>query len=98
MEADNQPLKNQWFWSSLKEMSALDIEAGLVKADQLAPWFVDQQAVAQSFKWPRPGSTRINIPNRHLGYVITWYGLALALLGVYGFFLYARKSSIEDET
>lgn len=39
------------------------------------------------------------IPNSHLGYAITWYGLALALVAVYGFFLYdtRRKSKEGDE-
>ena len=26
----------------------------------------------------------IDLPNRHAGYAITWYGLALVLLGVFG--------------
>ena len=32
---------------------------------------------------PRGGTTRITFANNHLGYAITWYGLALALIGVY---------------
>jgi surfeit locus 1 family protein len=37
---------------------------------------------------PPPGLTPIpyptNIPNNHLGYALTWFGLALSLIGVYG--------------
>jgi surfeit locus 1 family protein len=27
--------------------------------------------------------TRLNLPNRHLEYALTWYGLAATLAGVY---------------
>ena len=98
-ENENQPLKNEWFWLSLKEMS--DANSGMSKEQitHLAPFFVDQRAGGQSVQWPRSGTTRVDLTNRHLGYVITWYGLALALLGVYGFFLYGnRRQRIEEET
>ena len=99
MEVENQPLKNEWFWLSLKEMSAKNSGLSKQQIAQLVPFFVDQRASDQNDPWPRPGTTRVNPPNRHLGYVITWYGLALALLGVYGFFLYSsRRQRIEDET
>ena len=32
---------------------------------------------------PKGGATRLDLPNRHLEYAITWYGLALTLIGVY---------------
>ena len=32
---------------------------------------------------PQGGETLVQFPNSHLGYAITWFGLALALLGVY---------------
>ena len=35
---------------------------------------------------PRGGVTRLDLPNRHLEYALTWYGLALTLIGVYGAF------------
>ena len=31
--------------------------------------------------WPKGGVTRLELPNRHLEYALTWYGLAAALLG-----------------
>ena len=98
-EADNQPLKNEWFWLSLKEMSAANSSLSKQQRARIVPFIVDQRAGAQNDPWPRPGTTRVKLTNRHLGYVITWYGLALALLGVYGFFLYSnRRQRIEDET
>ena len=32
------------------------------------------------------GVTRLDLPNRHLEYALTWYGLALTLIGVYAAF------------
>ena len=32
---------------------------------------------------PKGGVTRLDLPNRHLEYALTWYGLALTLIGVY---------------
>jgi surfeit locus 1 family protein len=44
--------------------------------------------------FPRGGATVINRSNRHLEYAVTWYGLALTLVGV--FWAYARsRSSVE---
>lgn len=37
---------------------------------------------------PQGGTTVVEFPNNHLGYAITWFGLALALVGVFA--AYAR--------
>jgi surfeit locus 1 family protein len=39
---------------------------------------------------PDPARTLPRPTNNHLGYVITWYGLALALVGVLGAFAFRR--------
>ena len=39
---------------------------------------------------PKGGVTRLDLPNRHLEYAITWYGLALTLVGVYAAFARGR--------
>ena len=33
--------------------------------------------------WPKGGVTRLELPNRHLEYALTWYGLAGALVAVF---------------
>ena len=40
--------------------------------------------------WPQGGATNLSIPNRHLEYALTWYGLALTLIGVYAAFAASR--------
>lgn len=48
----------------------------------VAPYFVDADAgSASSSRWPEGGKTVINFPNHHLSYLITWYALALMVLG-----------------
>lgn len=39
----------------------------------------------------RPSPLPTNIPNNHLGYALTWFGLALALVGVYAGALFKRR-------
>lgn len=39
--------------------------------------------------WPKASATEIRVANRHLEYVVTWWGLAATLVVV--FFLFARK-------
>ena len=33
--------------------------------------------------WPKGGTTRVELPNRHLEYALTWYGLAAALIIIF---------------
>ena len=40
--------------------------------------------------WPKPGRLEVHLPDNHLQYAITWFGLAAALLGVYGWWLAGR--------
>jgi surfeit locus 1 family protein len=42
---------------------------------------------------PRGGVTRLELPNRHLEYALTWYGLAATLAGVYLAFAVSRLRS-----
>jgi surfeit locus 1 family protein len=44
---------------------------------------------------PIANVTRIDLPNNHLQYLITWYGLALALAGVVGaYWLKSRRQTV----
>ncbi|MGI9406184.1 MAG: SURF1 family protein [Hyphomicrobiaceae bacterium] len=85
----NEPERNRFYWRDFTNMVASIHD----KTDvSFAPFFIDQAAPANGSPagWPRAGTTRVRLPNRHLEYAITWYGLALALAGVYGFFVLGR--------
>lgn len=82
----NDPAANLWFWRDLHGMAESALGAD---ASRVAPFFLDQEA-GSGDAWPRPGATRLDLPNRHLEYALTWYGLALALIGVYSAFVIGR--------
>jgi surfeit locus 1 family protein len=71
-------------WRDMKGVSAY------LGAPNAAPVFLmlEQPAASPTIK-PRP--TPIDIPNNHLGYAITWFGLAAALIAVYAAALMKRR-------
>lgn len=57
----------------------------------LAPFIVDSFANSSLAEgMPQGGETIIQFPNSHLGYAITWFGLALSVLGVFAAFAIGR--------
>jgi surfeit locus 1 family protein len=80
--SDN-PERNMWF---LRDHLAIAQAKGL---DRVAPFFIDQEAPAPSGGLPRPGRLTPQLPNNHLQYAVTWYGLALVL--VVAFVIWARR-------
>jgi surfeit locus 1 family protein len=83
---DNDPARNQYYW---KDLAAMTEAAGL-EGETVLPLFVDAGPYADPLKLPIGGVTNIDLPNSHLQYAVTWYGLALALVGVVGVFLWRR--------
>lgn len=82
---DNDLKAGIFFW---RDLSLMREEAGL-KRDDVLPFFLyAQKDVAEGL--PIGGVTIVDFPNSHLSYAITWYGLALTLIGVYGALLIGR--------
>lgn len=89
MAPDNKPAERTFFW---KDWDAMEEAAGL-DAEGTVPFFVDAGFPDREYSpqnLPQPGVTLIALPNSHLQYAVTWYGLALALAGVTGVFLWRR--------
>ncbi|WP_292899826.1 MULTISPECIES: SURF1 family protein [unclassified Nitratireductor] len=76
---DNDISKNIFYW---KDLDAMARTAGLPDAARVLPFYVDADDTPNPGGLPVGGVTRIDLPNSHLQYAITWYGLALALCGV----------------
>jgi len=76
-QPENNPATNEWYFRDLAGMAAQMGEADVV------PVFVDQALWQIPGGLPQGGQTRIEFPNDHLSYAWTWFGLAVALLGVY---------------
>jgi surfeit locus 1 family protein len=76
---DNQPETNIFYWKDIETMAA---SAGLPAAADVVPFFVDAGDAPTPGGLPIGGVTIIDLPNNHLQYAMTWYGLAAALLAV----------------
>ena len=85
---DNAPNKNNWFWRDLMGMASAVLPASEIK--HVVPFFVEQGATDIPGGLPRGGVTRVELPNRHLQYALTWFGLAGALLSVFALYLRGR--------
>jgi surfeit locus 1 family protein len=44
---------------------------------------IEADATPNPGGWPKGGQTVVDLPNNHLSYAVTWFGLALCLLGVW---------------
>jgi surfeit locus 1 family protein len=76
---DNDPAKNIFYW---KDRDAMAETAGLPAGFRLSPIFIDAGKTPNPGGLPIGGVTIIDLPNNHLQYAVTWYGLAAALAGV----------------
>lgn len=78
---DNDVAHNLWYWPDLTALTASAFAAPLPRT---APLSIDADRQPEPpGGLPRGGVTRLDLPNRHLEYAVTWYGLALTLIGVY---------------
>jgi surfeit locus 1 family protein len=60
--------------------------AGIARAEHLAlaaPVVIEADAAPNPGGWPRGGQTVVSFRNQHLSYAVTWFGLALGLLGIW---------------
>lgn len=77
---ENAPDKNVWFHADVPLMRKM---AGGAPDPVLDRFFLDADAAPSPGGMPIGGQTRLDIPNDHLQYAITWFLIALALAGVY---------------
>ncbi len=72
---DNDVQKNVWYWRDLPGLSRSAFPAA---GTATAPIAIDAELEPKPpGGWPRGGVTLVKLPNRHLEYAGTWYGLAL---------------------
>lgn len=77
MQPDNEPAHNMWFFVDLPAMARF---AGLPLRTDL---YLDAGPGENPGGYPIGGQTRLELPNDHLQYAITWGLLALALIVIY---------------
>jgi len=77
---DNDPGRNFWFHVDVPVMRGM---AGGKPDPALDSFFLDADAAPNPGGIPVGGQTRLDIPNDHLQYAITWLLIALSAAGVY---------------
>jgi surfeit locus 1 family protein len=80
---DNQSMEHRWYWYDLP---ALEDALGL----ELLPVVIEADATPNPGGLPIGGQTRVELPDNHLQYAITWYGLAAGLFVIWISFGLAR--------
>src|SRR5262245_8615936 len=85
---DNEPEANRWFW---RDADALARSMFPGEAVRVAPFFLEAERGETPGGWPEGGPTRLDLPNNHLQYAVTWFLLAAALLGAYVAYVWKAK-------
>ena len=81
-EAD--PARGEWF---NRDIPGIATARGFKDA---APYLIEADGVPGQTTWPRGGQLRVDLPNNHLQYAFTWFGLAACLVGVFSVFAWRR--------
>ena len=73
------PAHNLWF---ARDPAAIATAKGLTAAS-VAPFYVEQETPVPPGALPLPGRLVVSLPDNHLQYAVTWFGLAAVLVGVF---------------
>jgi surfeit locus 1 family protein len=71
------PARRIWYARDLGAIAAAD------HLTLSAPVVIEADAAPNPGGWPKGGQTVVSFRNQHLSYAVTWFGLALCLLGVW---------------
>jgi surfeit locus 1 family protein len=71
------PAHNLWF---ARDPAAIAAAKGF---GAVAPFYVEQETPTPPGGLPQPGKLVISLPDNHLQYAVTWFGLAAVLVGVF---------------
>lgn len=82
----NDVARNVWLWRDIPELTR---SAFGDKGTESLPFMMEADAGQSPGGWPRGGVTRVVLMNDHLQYALTWFGLAVTLVGVW--LVYAIK-------
>jgi surfeit locus 1 family protein len=75
---------NRWYYRDLDGMARSMFGD---KPPNLAPFFLEAEESGPAGSWPRGGQTRLDLPNNHLQYALTWFLLAAGLVVIYAVYL-----------
>jgi surfeit locus 1 family protein len=78
------PATGEWF---NRDVPGIAAAKGL---GPVAPYLIEADATPIPGGWPKGGQLRVDLPNNHLQYAFTWFGLAVCLVGVFAAFALRR--------
>ncbi len=87
---DDEPAKNLWFTADPRAIAAAK------KIGPVAPFYVEQESPVPPGGLPKPGKLMVTLPDNHLQYALTWYGLALVLVIWFGVWAYGASRGEPD--
>jgi surfeit locus 1 family protein len=82
---NGEPEKNLWF---ARDPAAI---AAAKDLGAVAPFYVEQESPIPPGGLPQPGRLVVHLPNNHLQYAVTWFGLALVLAGVFAVWAFGSR-------
>jgi surfeit locus 1 family protein len=74
---NDDPAHNLWF---TRDPAAIAAARGV---GVVAPFYIEQEAPVPPGGLPQPGKLVVSLPDNHLQYALTWFGLAAVLAGVF---------------
>lgn len=89
-QPENDALRNQWFYVDVNHMAE---DTG---AELASPYYLELDDTPVPGGLPIGGQAKVDLPNNHLEYAITWYSLALTLIVM--FILYHRRPPSDQNT
>jgi surfeit locus 1 family protein len=84
---NDDPAHNLWF---TRDPAAIAAAKGV---GPVAPFYVEQETPVPPGGLPQPGRLAVNMPDNHLQYAVTWYGLAAVLAGVFISWAFTSRTS-----
>ena len=84
----NDLAKNAWYH---RDPAAI---AHAFNLKNVAPFMLDATGEYRPDMLPQPNETKLTFTNNHLGYALTWYGLACTLIGVFTAFAWQRLRDV----
>jgi surfeit locus 1 family protein len=84
----DEPAKGEWF---TRDPAVI---ASAMNLGRVAPFTIDADAGPDPAALPEGGETILAFPNNHLSYAMTWFGMALALAGVFAGFAWKRRQEL----
>ncbi len=60
----------------------------------VAPFYIERETQNPADGLPAAGPFKANLPNNHLQYALTWFGLAAVLAAVFAFWLRSRRRAL----